>query len=87
MDPYYNTYQRLATFILFKKTAFSIKFVKEWLSYSSDKRIISDDEINVEKKMTPLSKRIGMINQYLVYYQKNINLMVLGTHRNLAIQE
>ena len=50
MDPYYNTYQRLATFILFKKTAFSIKFVKEWLSYSSDKKIISDDENQCGKK-------------------------------------
>ena len=50
METYYNTCQRLATFVLLKKNAFSIKFVKEWLSYSSDKRIISDDDNQCGKK-------------------------------------
>ena len=52
----YNTFQRLGGFNLFKKSAFSIKFVKEWLNYSSDKRIISDDENQCGKKNDICSK-------------------------------
>lgn len=42
MDYYnYEQNQVLATYILLKKTAYSINFVKEWLDYASDERIIS----------------------------------------------
>lgn len=39
---YYDSYQFLASAIIFKKTDFSLKFVKEWLKYSQDSRIITD---------------------------------------------
>jgi len=37
----YDENQNLATFILFKKDDFSLKFVKEWLSFCCDERALS----------------------------------------------
>lgn len=39
---YVNSPQRLAGFLLLKKTVFSYKFVTEWLIYAQDIRIVSD---------------------------------------------
>lgn len=39
-----NSNHRLATFILFKKSHTSLKFVDEWLLLSQDERIITDEE-------------------------------------------
>lgn len=36
--------QRLASFILFKKSIFSMQFVNEWLNYAQDERILTDIE-------------------------------------------
>lgn len=43
-EEYQNAFQCEATFVLIKKTAFSIEFVKEWLMYCCDRRIVTDDE-------------------------------------------
>lgn len=39
-----NTYQYEASFLLVEKNEITEKFLKEWLKYACDKRIISDDE-------------------------------------------
>lgn len=39
-----DTKQRLGSFSLWKKTAFTMKFVEEWLNYSKDERIVTDIE-------------------------------------------
>ncbi len=39
---YSDTRQRLAGFILMKKTLFTMKFIDEWLKYSQDIRLISN---------------------------------------------
>ena len=39
---YYNTNQRLASFILIKKTELSMKFVDEWINFAQDERILTD---------------------------------------------
>jgi len=41
---YSESDQRLATFIVIKKTSLSISFFKDFLNFSLDKRIISDDD-------------------------------------------
>ena len=41
---YFNTKLRLAGFSLWRKSDFSIQFLDEWLSFSKDKRIITDIE-------------------------------------------
>lgn len=41
-DFYSETKQRLASYVLIRKTEFSIKFVEQWLSYAQDERIITD---------------------------------------------
>lgn len=38
-----NTNQRLASFIIIRKSDLGVKFAREYLHYSCDKRIISDD--------------------------------------------
>ena len=38
-----DTFQRLASYILFRKCCTTIQFVMEWLAYLSDRRIASDD--------------------------------------------
>ena len=40
--PYADTKQLMATFSLWKRTAFSMKLANEWLSYAQDERIITD---------------------------------------------
>jgi hypothetical protein len=44
-----DTQQRQASFIVLRNTAFSKMFVKEWLSYAQDPRILTDAD-NVEGK-------------------------------------
>jgi len=39
---YYNTKQRLASFILIKKTELSIQFIEEWMNFALDERILTD---------------------------------------------
>ena len=41
---YTDTPQRLATFIVVKKTEFSCTFINEWLSYAQDMRVITDQQ-------------------------------------------
>lgn len=41
-EKYYNSPQRIATFIFLKKSANSIAFVDEWLEYMQDPRIVTD---------------------------------------------
>ena len=41
-DYYHNSIMTLASFIIIKKTDFSISFVDEWLEYSQDYRILTD---------------------------------------------
>lgn len=43
----YNSYQRLASFIVLRKTCHSLQFVMEWLAYASDPRILT----NIENKL------------------------------------
>ena len=43
-EEYFNTNQRIATYILFKKTERVINFVNEYLNYCSDERILTDLE-------------------------------------------
>ena len=38
-----RSYQRLASFVIVRKTCSSVQFVMEWLAYLSDRRIASDD--------------------------------------------
>ena len=38
-----ETFQRLASFVVLRKTCSSIQFIMEWLAYLSDRRIASDD--------------------------------------------
>ncbi|WGK68771.1 hypothetical protein P0082_09820 [Candidatus Haliotispira prima] len=46
---YTDTSQRLASFILWKKTPFTMKFIDEWLFYSKDERLITDND-NIMRK-------------------------------------
>ncbi|MEL1252663.1 hypothetical protein AAEO57_02645 [Flavobacterium sp. DGU38] len=41
---YFDTKQRLASFILIKKTERSLKFMEEWLNFAEDERILTDIE-------------------------------------------
>lgn len=41
-DHFSKTKQRLASFILLKKSDFTMKFVEEWLNFSKDPRIVTD---------------------------------------------
>ncbi len=43
-EPYLSHIQILASFVLMTKNDFSKKFVKEWLDYSQDYRIITDSQ-------------------------------------------
>ncbi len=43
-EEYYNTPQRLAGFLVIKKTCRAYEFVSEWLKYAQDPRIITDRE-------------------------------------------
>lgn len=47
----YDENQNLATFILFKKNDFSLNFVKEWLSFCCDERVLSPEHLmyNIEE--------------------------------------
>lgn len=47
---YTDTKQRLATFMIFKKNRETIKFVKDWINYACDKRIVTDDANVMGKK-------------------------------------
>jgi hypothetical protein len=38
-----DTFQRLASFVVLRKSCTSIQFAMEWLAYVSDKRIVSDE--------------------------------------------
>ena len=49
----YNTFQRLASFMLFQKNCMSLQFVMEWLAYSSDPRLITDIENTMGKNNFP----------------------------------
>ena len=52
--PYYtDTYQYMATLMIYKKYKYTVKFIKEWLHYSQDKRIITDDQNTMGKKNYP----------------------------------
>lgn len=42
-EEYYNCYALTASFILLKKSKFTLDFVSEWLKYCQDRRILSDD--------------------------------------------
>lgn len=44
-----DTKQRLASYNLWKKTPFTIKFIDEWLTYALDKRILTDIENQCNK--------------------------------------
>lgn len=50
---YYDTPQRLAGFLLIKKTCFSYAFISEWLEYAQDSRIITDRENCMGKENYP----------------------------------
>ncbi|SFO22136.1 hypothetical protein SAMN04487831_11277 [Pseudobutyrivibrio sp. UC1225] len=41
---YYESPQRIGTYILLKKNSNSVAFVEEWLKYSQDKRILTNDD-------------------------------------------
>lgn len=41
---YFDTKQRLASFILIRKSQLAVNFVKDWLNYAQDERIITDAE-------------------------------------------
>lgn len=43
-DAFTQSKQRLSTYILFKKTDITLSFVDEWLTYTSDKRIVTDQD-------------------------------------------
>lgn len=45
---YTDTNQRIATYILFKKTKRTIKFVEDYLKYCTDESLLTDDEFIVE---------------------------------------
>ena len=52
--PYYtDTYQYMATLMIYKKTKFTIKFIQEWLHYCQDSRIITDDPNTMGKENYP----------------------------------
>lgn len=38
-----ESYQRLASFVVLRKSCTSIQFAMEWLAYASDRRIVTDD--------------------------------------------
>ena len=38
-----DTFQRMASFVVLRKSCTAIQFVMEWLAYASDRRIVSDD--------------------------------------------
>ena len=44
----YQTFQRIASFVVIKKSCSSIHFVMEWLAYLSDRRIASNDANTME---------------------------------------
>lgn len=50
---YTDTKQRLATFTILKKNDNTIKFVKDWLKYAKDKRIVTDDNNTCGKENYP----------------------------------
>lgn len=52
-EEYYSTPQRLAGFLLIKKTCFANEFVSEWLEYAQDPRIITDRENCMGKENYP----------------------------------
>ena len=50
--PYYtDTYQYMATLMIYKKSKYTVKFIKEWLYYGQDKRIITDDKNTMGKEI------------------------------------
>ena len=52
--PYYtDTNQYMATLMIYKKSKYTVKFIKEWLHYSQDKRIITDDKNTMGKENYP----------------------------------
>ena len=52
-DNVYQTFQRLASFILFQKNCMSLQFVMEWLAYASDPRLITDIKNTLGKPNLP----------------------------------
>jgi len=43
-EEYYNTKQRLASFMLIRKSNYSCQFVDDWLRFAEDERIVTDLE-------------------------------------------
>lgn len=46
----YESYQRLASFVIVRKNCKSLQFVMEWLAYASDPRILTDMDNKMGKK-------------------------------------
>ena len=52
--PYYtDTGQYMATIMIYKKSKYTVNFIKEWLYYGQDKRIITDDQNTMGKENYP----------------------------------
>ncbi len=49
----HQSFQRLASFILFQKNCMSLQFVMEWLAYASDPQIITDMKNTLGKQNLP----------------------------------
>jgi hypothetical protein len=43
-EKYYNGQQVVGGYLVIKKNSFSVRFVKEWLKYSQDSRLITDED-------------------------------------------
>ena len=49
----YNSYQRLASFVILRKNCQSLQFVMEWLAYAMDPRILTDIDNEIGKPNLP----------------------------------
>ena len=45
----YDSYQRMASFVILRKNCQSLQFVMEWLAYASDPRILTDIDNQMDK--------------------------------------
>ena len=84
----YQSFQRLATFVILRKNCQSLQFVMEWLAYAMDPRILTNNPNELGKPNLPAFSRINRFDQtVLSLLSKKWQLDVFRSHRPLIYHD